>query len=91
MQHWLTPSNFNKLALVVLALAATSILAACSPEHPQSTFGYGGPVARDQGDLFILIFWIAVAVFIVVEGAIIYAAIRYRRRDDKIPKQVHGN
>ncbi|MXZ03699.1 MAG: cytochrome c oxidase subunit II [Chloroflexi bacterium] len=91
MQHWLTPSNFNKLALVVLALAATSILAACSPEHPQSTFGYGGPVARDQGNLFILIFWIAVAVFIVVEGAIIYAAIRYRRRDDKIPKQVHGN
>ena len=40
---------------------------------------------------FILIFWIAVAVFIVVEGAIIYAAIRYRRRDDKIPKQIHGN
>lgn len=91
MQHWLTPSNFNKLALVVLALAATSILAACSPDHPQSTFGYGGPVARDQGNLFILIFWIAVAVFIVVEGAIIYAAIRYRKRDEKIPKQVHGN
>ena len=91
MQHWLTPSNLNKLALVVLALAASSILAACSPEHPQSTFGYGGPVARDQGDLFLLIFWIAVGVFIVVEGVIIYAAIRYRRRDDKIPKQVHGN
>ena len=91
MQHWLTPSNFNKLALVVLALAATSILAACSPEHPQSTFGYGGPVARDQGELFLFIFWIAVFVFIVVEGAIIYAAIRYRKRDEKIPKQVHGN
>ena len=91
MQHWLTPSNLNKLALVVLALAATSILAACSPEHPQSTFGYGGPVARDQGELFLFIFWIAVFVFIVVEGAIIYAAIRYRKRDEKIPKQVHGN
>ncbi len=91
MHHRLIPSKFLKLALLVPALAATFFTAACSPQHPQSTFGYAGPVARDQGDLFILIFWIAVPVFIVVEGAIIYAAIRYRRRDDKIPKQVHGN
>ncbi|CAI8035851.1 Cytochrome c oxidase subunit 2 [Geodia barretti] len=91
MQNWLTSSKFTKLALPVLALAATLFIAACSPGHPQSTFGYAGPVARDQGDLFLLIFWIAVAVFIVVEGGIIYIAIRYRRRDDKIPKQVHGN
>lgn len=91
MHHRLTPSKLSKLALVVLAIAATLLIAACSPQHPQSTFGYAGPVARDQGNLFLLIFWIAVAVFIVVEGVIIYAAIRYRRRDDKIPKQVHGN
>ncbi len=92
MHHRLIPSKFLKLALLVPALAATFIIAACSPQHPQSTFGYAGPVARDQGDLFLFIFWIAVFVFIVVEGAIIYAAIRYRRRDDdKIPKQVHGN
>ena len=91
MQHWLTPSQLPRLALGVLAVAAIFVLAACSPEHPQSTFGGGGPVARDQADLFNLIFWIAVGVFIVVEGVIIYAAIRYRRRDDKIPKQVHGN
>ena len=91
MHHRLTPSKLSKLALIVLAIAATVLVAACSPQHPQSTFGYAGPVARDQGNLFLLIFWIAVAVFIVVEGAIIYAAIRYRRRDDKIPKQVHGN
>ena len=91
MHHRLTPSKLSKLALIVLAIAATVLVAACSPQHPQSTFGYAGPIARDQGNLFLLIFWIAVAVFIVVEGAIIYAAIRYRRRDDKIPKQVHGN
>lgn len=91
MQHRFIPSRFLKLALLVPALAATFIIAACSPQHPQSTFGYAGPVARDQGELFLFIFWIAVFVFIVVEGAIIYAAIRYRKRDEKIPKQVHGN
>ena len=91
MHHRLIPSKFLKLALLVPALAATFLIAACSPQHPQSTFGYAGPVARDQGELFLFIFWIAVFVFIVVEGAIIYAAIRYRKRDEKIPKQVHGN
>ena len=71
--------------------AALLLLVACSPQHPQSTFAGDGPVARDQADLFNLIFWIAVAVFIVVEGLIIYAVWRYRRRDDSMPKQVHGN
>lgn len=66
-------------------------LAACSPEHPQSTFAGDGPIARDQAELFNIIFWIAVAVFVVVEGLIIYAVWRYRRRDDSMPKQVHGN
>ena len=77
------------VALSVLAIAL--VLAACSPEHPQSTFAGDGPVARDQADLFNLIFWIAVVVFVVVEGLIIYAVWRYRQRDDSIPKQVHGN
>lgn len=75
-------------AVVPIVLLA---LAACSPEHPQSTFAGDGPIARDQAELFNIIFWIAVAVFIVVEGMIIYAVWRYRRRDDSMPKQVHGN
>ena len=87
----LSPFKKSTLALVALAAVATILLAACSPEHPQSTFGDGGPVARSQANLFNLIFWIAVGVFIVVEGVIIYAVIRYRRRDDSIPRQVHGN
>ncbi len=91
MQHWLNLSQSKRLALLAPAIAAVLFLAACSPQHPQSTFGGGGPVARDQADLFILIFWIAVVIFVLVEGAIIYAAIRYRKRDDRMPKQVHGN
>ena len=74
--------------VVPIALLA---LAACSPEHPQSTFAGDGPIARDQAELFNIIFWIAVAVFIVVQGLIVYAVWRYRRRDDSMPKQVHGN
>ncbi len=84
------PSKATATTILIIAIA-TSVMLACSPEHPQSTFGDGGPVARSQAGLFNLIFWIAVGVFIVVEGVILYAVIRYRRRDDRIPKQIYGN
>ncbi len=91
MPHWLIFPKHSKKLLAVLAAVATLLVAACSPEHPQSTFGVSGPVARDQANLFLFIFWIAVAVFIVVEGIIIYTIVRYRKRDDSMPRQVHGN
>ena len=36
-------------------------------------------------------FWIAVVVFIIVEGGIIYLTFKYRKKDDKLPVQTHGN
>ena len=66
-------------------------LIGCNPEDPQSTFGDKGPIARQQKDLFILIFWVAAFVFIVVEGALIYLLVKYRYKNDKLPYQNHGN
>ena len=44
-------------------------------------------------DLYTVVFLIAVAIFIVVEGLIIWTVIRYRRKpgDDTLPPQTHGN
>jgi cytochrome c oxidase subunit II len=44
-------------------------------------------------DLYTVTFLIAVAIFIVVEGLIIWTVIRYRRKpgDDTLPPQTHGN
>ncbi|MBN4064513.1 cytochrome c oxidase subunit II [Dehalococcoides mccartyi] len=80
-------------ALFLLVPLAIVLLAACTPENNQSTFGTAGPIAKAQADLFNFIFWIAAVVFILVEGAIIYIALRYRRRSDsdKLPFQTHGN
>ena len=80
-------------ALFLLVPMAIALLAACTPENNQSTFGTAGPIAKDQADLFNFIFWIAAVVFILVEGAIIYISVRYRRRSDsdKLPHQTHGN
>jgi cytochrome c oxidase subunit 2 len=44
-------------------------------------------------DLYTVIFLIAVAIFLVVEGLIIWTVVRYRRKpgDDTLPPQTHGN
>ena len=82
-----------RTALILLVPLAIVLLAACTPGNNQSTFGTAGPIAKDQADLFKFIFWIAAIVFVLVESAVIYIAIRFRRRsdNDKLPHQTHGN
>ena len=72
-------------SLVALALG-------CTPSNPQSTFDTLGPVARDQALVFYVIFALGTVVFVLVEGAILYMVIKFRRRPgDGDPEQVHGN
>jgi cytochrome c oxidase subunit 2 len=57
-----------------------------------STFDAQGPVARSQLNLFLIIFWTAVFVFVTVEGALVYSVIKFRHRPGQgLPAQVHGS
>jgi cytochrome c oxidase subunit 2 len=54
------------------------------------------PTTPDFGfliqDLYLLVWWLSVFVFIVVEGALLFAIIRFRRRPGQgVPGQLHGN
>jgi cytochrome c oxidase subunit II len=54
--------------------------------EPQSDFGWL------IQNIYGLIFWLAVIVFVIVEGALIYAVVRFRRRPGQgLPEQLHGN
>jgi cytochrome c oxidase subunit 2 len=76
----------------VLPLLAIAFLAACSPTDPQNTLAPEGPVANRQATLFWIVFWIAAAVFVLVEGLILFIVFRFRaRREGELPTQVHGN
>jgi cytochrome c oxidase subunit II len=78
------------LGLVALALVA----AACAPNATQSALEPKGPYAQKSFDLFVPVFWVAVAIFVIVEGLLVLFVFRYRHRRNqtpRIPAQVHGN
>jgi len=70
-------------ALLALALLA----AACGmvPPQPHTT------QAKEVFWLYNVILVMGGIVFVGVEGFILYSVFRYRRRDDRLPTQVHGN
>ncbi|GGI07652.1 cytochrome c oxidase subunit II [Egicoccus halophilus] len=77
---------------LVLVLALGLVLSACTA--PQSALDPAGPYAQDPHDLIRPVFAIALFVFVLVQGLIIYAVIKFRKRPDddgSLPVQVHGN
>ena len=71
---------------MVLAVGVGLLLAACAP----STITQSGEKVHS---LYNIVLVIATVVFVGVEVAIIYNALRYRRHkgDDALPEQTHGN
>jgi cytochrome c oxidase subunit II len=87
----MTPKARPRL-LVALSAGLVFLLSACGSGLPQNTLEPNGPTARTIDRLFDPVFWIAVAVFVVVEGLLVYAVIRFRHRPGAaVPVQVHGN
>jgi cytochrome c oxidase subunit 2 len=77
-------------------LIATLLLASgCfGSKNPQDVLSPRGAVAADDKSLFYVSFWIAVVVFVITEGALLLAVMKFRHRrgsPDVLPKQVHGN
>ena len=68
-----------------LAVTATVLVAAgCTPHS-----------VTEQGqaiyNLYNLFMYIAAVVFVLVSGLVIWSVVRYRRRDEELPTQTHGN
>jgi cytochrome c oxidase subunit 2 len=89
---------------MALSMLAMLVLSACAgPDRlgiesepgdlPQNALDPAGPIARDIDGLWWLVFTIAAIIFVIVQVALVYAIVRYRRRngEDQPVKQVHGN
>lgn len=81
------------------ALLLALLLGACGDggsDKPLDTFDPIGEEAKTIDALVRPVFYTAAVVFVLVEGAILYVMVRYRRRrkdgaDDEWPTQSHGN
>ncbi|MBH27557.1 MAG: cytochrome c oxidase subunit II [Chloroflexi bacterium] len=86
--------KFAKILYLIVSLLIISLFSASCVGYgsSQSTFEVSGPVAQNQLNLFNIILALGVIVFIIVEAALIYVIIKFRRKKtDGIPKQTHGN
>lgn len=69
-----------------------ALLSGCAQVWPQTTLDPRGDVAWIIQDVLILVLVFAVLIFVAVEGALLYAVLRFRRRrEDEIPVQTHGH
>jgi cytochrome c oxidase subunit 2 len=83
----------NRLLTAAGLLVALVVLAGCTGD-PQDTLTADGVVSEKITELFWIVFAIAVVVFVLVEGALVFALIRYRHRRDRagqLPTQLHGS
>lgn len=76
------------------ALAPLGLLVTACDTSTAGRFGYPKPVT-EQGDRILSIWtgfmWVAVAVGLLVYGLILWACVRFRKRGDDVPRQVHYN
>ncbi|MFN8591745.1 MAG: cytochrome c oxidase subunit II [Thermomicrobiales bacterium] len=85
--------RWRRLAPILAVAAVLVVLAGCSPTETQiySTISPQTNKADDIQFLYKIIFWAALIVFIAVQAAIAYTVIRFRRRGEGRPEQVHGS
>ncbi|HYI44005.1 MAG TPA: cytochrome c oxidase subunit II [Actinomycetota bacterium] len=67
------------------------VLSACAQDTPQGFLEPEGPIARRADQLWDVTFAIAVVIFVIVQGLLIFAIIRFRERPGREARQFHGN
>ena len=87
------PAASRPRRLVTSALTVALALLAGCVQNPNSVFHSRTDFNRDVGELFSLIIWLGVVVFIFTEAMLLYTMWKYRSRPGKPrqPEQVHGN
>ena len=82
----------GRLAPLVLVVLAVASCGGTSEQYPQSTLHPKSDFTRMLDGVFMTTVWWALLVFVLVEGALVWAILRYRGKPgDAEPAQVHGN
>src|SRR5574341_1200397 len=83
--------NPSRLTLTALGLTLL-FAAACGGPFPQTTLAPRSDFAAQLDRLFTTIFWWALGVFVLVEGLLLVAIVRFRARPGApAPKRIQGH
>ena len=92
----LTGKRWARRAGMIAALGVLAvILSACSDFNLRTALPPDAATTQGQAtrNIYDIVFVIGAAIFLLVEGLILFAVLRYRRKkgDDELPPQIHGN
>lgn len=84
--------RLRRLAPLGVAAVLALALAACAGDYPNTTFTPHSDYGRAIDFLWNRLLFFGTIVFVLVELALVFVVIRYRRRsEDVLPPQTHGN
>jgi cytochrome c oxidase subunit 2 len=90
------PGRRRNIVLVVVAVLTVAAIVGLIVFYPADWPGFAPPspvtvTGQDTEGIYRIVFTIAAIIFLLVEGLILFAVLRYRRTDDELPVQTHGN
>ena len=87
--------RLRRARTAALGLALTVVLAGCASNAPQDTLKPAGKYSREIDHLFKPVFLVAVVVFVLVQGLVLFSVLKFRRKKDdddtEFPNQIHGS
>ncbi len=88
------PFRLILFALATLIIPVLLTACASASDNPQTTVDPAGPAAEDINSIYNLLWVLVAIVFVLVEGVLIFAIIKFRRNKKLVhgrPAPVHGN
>ena len=79
------------LAVVALTLGASLLLAPSAFANFLTPKSGGSPNADSIPTLYKIVLYIALVVFVIVEGALVYSVYKFRAKKGAVAAQIHGN
>ena len=85
-------ARLRRFASYALVAALAFVAASCNEAHPNTTLVPHSDFGREIDFLWDRLLLLGTIVFVLVEGALVYVVIKYRRRENQpTPPQTHGN
>jgi len=83
--------SLRTVSIVSLVILFTLITATSAFADASGQPGGITKEAEDMHQLYLLVLAMALVVFVIVEAALVFVILRYRKKSDQLPEQTHGN